>query len=152
MNELTAETIPDTGTDRLAELERLDKLDPGAVAAHYIQRRRKGERDLRTLAADMQKLSVVTSEVLKRITTDRGGRDDDPFIRDFILFAHDIFEKAGGEGKGSNFKKGKYSGPFFDLVELTLKLTVRDRFDKTNSALGKSIDRALEDKPPFYRW
>ncbi len=69
LNELTTEKIPDSGTDRLAGLKRLDKLHPSAVAAHYIQRHRKGKRDLdlRALAADMQRLNVVASEVLKHI-------------------------------------------------------------------------------------
>ena len=122
-----------------------DTLADPITSAHL--RHRSACPNLKALADELRKLSTSASEVLGHLPTDTGGHLNLP-LREFILSARGIYEDAGGTIKGAyrDSYDGGFSGPFIGLVETTLDLALGDRFDMTNVALGRAIERALEER------
>jgi hypothetical protein len=146
LSELTAEPVPHLGAMKPDDVDKANDFEPKNIAAGLIQRRLLGERDLGEMADDMRKLHAAASAALEDLPVDRGGRDDDPHLREFILSARHIYEEAGGTGKGiyrDNHVDGGFGGKLFGLVKTTLGLVLGDRFQKSSAALGKTILRAL---------
>ena len=137
-----------------------EDFEPRAVAAkllypHDFTGPRSKRLNPEQLKHDLEKLRREASAAIDSLPADKGVAREDPLFPEFVRFAHDIYKDAGGTAEGVtwgdylNDDEGGFRGQFFDFVQITLRQVQKDRFDKSDMALGQAIRRALKhrDKP-----
>ena len=103
------------------------------------------ERKRKSLSSSLSGLITEADEALRRLPLDKGGRQRDWPFYGLICALASAYEIATDRRPTITFVElnGGYRGPFFDFVYAVLH-HLAPQEDKTDLALGKTIQRALK--------
>lgn len=132
--------------DLEAYLEQLDGASIDALQSTKAFAAVDVDNLIVSLISRLHRLGSASSEVLKKLGQDTGGRPTvKAALRGFVSGLKNIFEKATGSRATITWHehRNEYSGFFFDFVHRCLQIADPDEI-YSNSSIGQQIKQALK--------